>query len=82
MCGENDIRFMLRFLNRHYGVTRIKNGKHFKRAIILNSNNIVILGEKSARPILNEYLFNTLEELFRCDTDTINYVLDKFLSVI
>ena len=71
----------MKFLERNYPVSRIKDNMRFKRAIILDNGISYLLGDATAHIQLRLQLNQILKTVFYCDENTSRTVLKKFLNL-
>jgi len=81
MYTDIDKKLMLKFLDRNYPVSRIKNGLRFKRAIVLENGNIYHLSNPDSHNQLRHALADTLKLIFDYDSVIIYSVIDSFLPI-
>jgi len=81
MYTEIDKKLMLKFLEKNYPVSRIKNGLRFKRAIVLDNGNAYHLSNPNSLNQLRHALADTLKLIFDCDSVMIYSVIDSFLPI-
>ena len=72
---------MMKFLERNYPVSRIKDNMRFKRAIILDNGISYLLGDATSHIQLRLQLNQILKTVFYCDENTSRTVLKKFLNL-
>jgi len=72
---------MIKFLKLSYPVLRIRDKKHFKRTIVLETGEKYHLSNKAHVKYLYTKLFNTLELIFCEDKAVIENVLKNFLHI-
>lgn len=71
----------MKFLERNYPVSRIKDNMRFKRAIILDNGVSYLLGDATSHIQLRLQLNQILKTVFYCDENTSRTVLKKFLNL-
>lgn len=79
MQTDLDKKLMLKFLELNYPVSRIKDNKKFKRAIIIDNGTIYYLNNTNNQKQLKIYIKEILKLIFCLDESTINSVLDIYL---
>ena len=57
-------RIILKFLQKNYPITKIKHGKHFKRGVILDNGNKLLLNDKGTTIVLEKNLTDILQLIF------------------
>lgn len=72
---------MLTFLEKHYPVSRIKHNRRFKRGIVLDGGEHVLLNDKGSYLILQVKLEDVLNLVFDTDEKTNLDVLIEFLHL-
>ena len=78
---EYSQELMLMFLKQNYPIKRLKDGKHFKRGVIIDSTN-VFLSPKSELHKLGIQLTYILDDMFSFSKLEINMVVLKYLNII
>lgn len=81
MYTEVDKKLMLKFLERNYPVSRIKDRLRFKRAIVLDNGHVYHLSNPNTHNQLRHDLADTLKLIFDCDSVIIYSVIDSFLPI-
>jgi len=81
MLGEIDKEMILKFLERNYPVSRVKDKMRFKRGIIFDDGSIYFLSDASQRLVLYHKLIDTLITVFNCDETTCKVILCNFLQL-
>jgi len=81
MYTEVDKKLMLKFLERNYPVSRIKDRLRFKRAIVLDDGQVYHLSNQNTHNQLRHALADTLKLIFDCDNVIIYSVIDSFLPI-
>lgn len=81
MYTDVDKKIMLRFLERNYPVSRIKDKQRFKRAILLDDGVAYCLSNQLTNKQLKFSLVETLKKIFDCDETIIYAVVDNFLPI-
>lgn len=79
MYTDIDKKLMLKFLERNYPKSRIKDNQRFKRAIILDNGVVYYLSDKNSYKQLKYGLAEILAKIFNCNDVIIYSVLDYFL---
>ena len=77
---EIERNMMLKFLERNYPVTRVKDKFRFKRAIILDNGNSYMLSDEQSHIQLRLQLNQILKTVFYCDENSSRTVLKIFLN--
>ena len=72
---------MLKFLFKNYPVYRIKHNMKFKRAIILDNNNMFLLSNKFESKELYTQLLKIIQTVFSADEKINKDVLKTFLNL-
>jgi hypothetical protein len=72
---------MLKFLERNYPVSRIKDKQRFKRAIVIDNDTIYYLSDQTSHKQLKFSLVEILQKIFNCDDVVIYSVVDNFLPI-
>ena len=81
MYTDIDKKLMLKFLERNYPVSRIKDKQRFKRAIVIDNDTIYYLSDQTSHKQLKFSLVEILQKIFNCDDVVIYSVLDNFLPI-
>ena len=81
MYTDVDKKLMLKFLERNYPVSRIKDKHRFKRAILMDNGFAYHLSDKNTHKPLKYALAETLRKIFDCDDVIIYSVVDNFLPI-
>lgn len=81
MYDENYKHLILKFLRRHYPISRIKHGNKFKRGLVLDNGNVYLLSNPSHKVQLSFKLKNLITKIFNCDDDLSKTILDNFLNI-
>lgn len=79
MLTINDL--IIKFLKLNYPIQRIKEKKHFKRAIIGDNGNKFYLSNSVQIQTLYSQLFTNLELIFSEDKKIIEEILKNFLHL-
>jgi hypothetical protein len=79
--NDYEIHMMMKFLERNYPVSRIKDNMRFKRVIILDNGVSYLLGDATSHIQLRLQLNQILKTVFYCDENTSRTVLKKFLNL-
>ena len=74
-------QMMLKFLERHYPVIRVKFNNRFKRAVMLDGGEIFMLGDEFHKIQLKTKLIEILNLVFYCKTEISLSVLNNFLTL-
>lgn len=81
MGHPQERELMLKFLERHYPVKRIKHDQRFKRTIINEYGEKFYLSDRFMSNLLYKKLLETLRILFDADEKLNNDVLKTFLRL-
>jgi hypothetical protein len=81
MYTDIDKKLMLKFLERNYPVSRIKDKQRFKRAIVIDNDTIYYLSDQTTHKQLRFSLVEILQKIFDCNDVVIYSVLDNFLPI-
>jgi hypothetical protein len=81
MYTDIDKKLMLKFLERNYPVSRIKDKQRFKRAIVIDNDTIYYLSDQTSHKQLKFSLVEILQKIFNCDDVVIYSVVDNFLPI-
>lgn len=81
MLEDKTKDMMLKFLKRHYPVSRIKHNNRFRRGIIMDGGNVYIFSDKKSFSSLQYKLLETLSIVFYCDLQICINVLKIFLMI-
>lgn len=81
MYTEKDEEIIIKYLQKHYSVSRVKVNNKFKRAIVLNNGEIYELNDKTKYPSLKSKLTKTLNLIFNFDETFCLNILNKFLPL-
>jgi hypothetical protein len=79
MHTDIDKKLMLKFLESNYPVSRIKDNKKFKRAIIMDNGKIFYLSDLNNYNQLKHLIKETLRLIFCFDDAIINSIVDFYL---
>ncbi len=79
--NEFEKHMMMKFLERNYPVSRIKDNMRFKRAIILDNGISYLLGDEQSHLQLRLQLNQILKTVFYCDEKSSRTVLKQFLNM-
>lgn len=79
MHTDMDKKLMLKFLEVNYPVSRIKDSKKFKRAIIMDNGKIYYLNDINNYKQLKFSIKEILKIIFCLDESIINSVVDIYL---
>lgn len=79
MHTDMDKKLMLKFLELNYPVSRIKDSKKFKRAIIMDNGKIYYLNDVNNYKQLKFSIKEILKIIFCLDESIINSVVDIYL---
>jgi hypothetical protein len=79
--NQLDTNMMMRFLERNYPVSRVKDNMRFKRAIILDNGTSYFLSDEHSHIQLRLQLNQILKTVFYCDENTSRTVLKEFLNL-
>lgn len=80
MLTEIDKDMMLKFLEKNYPISRVKDKNKFRRAIVLETGTF-ILGNESNHIQLRLRLIEVVKTVFSCDHATAIAVLNNFLNL-
>jgi hypothetical protein len=72
---------MMKFLERNYPVSRVKDNMRFKRAIILDNGTSYFLSDEHSHLQLRLQLNQILKTVFYCDEKSSRTVLKQFLNM-
>ena len=64
MYTDIDKKLMLKFLERNYPVSRIKDKQRFKRAIVIDNDTIYYLSDQTSHKQLKFSLVEILQKIF------------------
>jgi hypothetical protein len=78
---EKETHMMIKFLEKNYPVSRVKDKMRFKRAIILDNGISYLLSDEQSHIQLRLQLNQILKTVFYCDESTSRTVLKKFLNI-
>ena len=78
--NQFEANMMLKFLERNYPVSRVKDNMRFKRAIILDNGISYLLSDKHSHIQLKLQLNQILKTVFYCDEQSSRAVLKEFLN--
>jgi hypothetical protein len=78
---EKETHMMIKFLEKNYPVSRVKDKMRFKRAIILDNGISYLLSDEQSHIQLRLQLNQILKTVFYCDESTSRTVLMKFLNI-
>lgn len=81
MYTDIDKKLMLKFLERNYPVSRVKDKQRFKRAIVIDNDAIYYLSDQTTHKQLRFSLVEILQKIFDCDDVIIYSVVDNFLPI-
>jgi len=79
--NEFEKHMMMKFLERNYPVSRVKDNMRFKRAIILDNGISYFLGDEQSHLQLRLQLNQILKTVFYCDEKSSRTVLKQFLNM-
>lgn len=79
--NEFEKHMMMKFLERNYPVSRVKDNMRFKRAIILDNGISYLLGNEQSHLQLRLQLNQILKTVFYCDEKSSRTVLKQFLNM-
>ncbi len=79
--NDYETHMMMKFLERNYPVSRVKDNMRFKRAIILDNGTSYLLSDEHSHIQLRLQLNQILKTVFYCDENTSRTVLKKFLNL-
>lgn len=77
--NQTDEEMMIKFLKRHYAITRIKAIGRFKRGMLLDDGRTYFVSDKNTHSYIKNFLITTLTSVFHYDETTCKTVLNKFL---
>ena len=81
MYTDKDKEMVLKYLQRHYPVCRVKIDNKFKRAITLNNGESYQLNNKANYNILKSHLIKMLNLVFSFDEAFCRNILNNFLPL-
>jgi hypothetical protein len=79
--NQFEANMMMRFLERNYPVSRVKDNMRFKRAIILDNGTSYFLSDEHSHIQLRLQLNQILKTVFYCDEQSSRTVLKNFLNL-
>ena len=82
MYTDIDKKLMLKFLERNYPVSRIKDKQRFKRAIVIDNDTIYYLSDQTSHKQLKFSLVEILQKIFNCDEHCTKIMRIKLLLFI
>lgn len=80
MITDFDKKMIINFLERNYPISRIKINQRFRRAIVIDSGPIFILGEKNNYELFKQTLMKILSDIFYIDVIYLKPIVDSFIS--
>lgn len=81
MLDVEEINLIKKFLVLNYPVKRIKINMRFRRTIIVNNDEIFVLGDKTSTKRLYYSLLDILNIVFSFEEKTMRDVLRVFLNL-
>jgi len=80
MINKIDEEMIVKFLQRNYPVSRIKQNNRFKRAIVLDDVAYMLSDINSSKPLKTK-LIATLKIIFDCDATNAYRLISQALSI-
>jgi hypothetical protein len=81
MYTDKDKEMVIKYLQRHYPVRRVRINNKFKRAILLNNGEAHQLNNKANYDFLKTYLIKTLILVFSFDEAFCRNIVNNFLPL-
>lgn len=81
MYTDKDKEMVIKYLKRHYPISRVKIDNKFKRAIVLNNGETYQLNNKANHNNLKTNLIKTLNLVFSFDEAFCRNILNNFLPL-
>jgi hypothetical protein len=78
---KNETNMMIKFIERKYPVSRIKDNMRFKRAIILDNDTHYFLGNENSHNQIILHLCQTLKIIFYCEEKKCIEIIKKYLNI-
>jgi hypothetical protein len=81
MVAYNEKELMVRYLKRHYPVTRVKFKDRFKRGLVLDYNNVILLANREDFIQILKPLTDILIKVFGCHYQTARSIVKKYYMI-
>ncbi len=81
MLDKIDEEMIIKFIQRHYPVSRIKHNMRFRRAIVIDGKTPHILGDNHSTLPIKIELGNIIKKIFDCNYTTAEKLISRALNI-